>query len=93
MKNSFSFRKQRQIAYFFAFSLDLFISKSLENSRLTEELINNNPWGIEIEKSLKCDKRFLFSRSATVWHENFVGVKFNLQIGDFLCFAGANFYG
>ena len=48
--------------------------------------------GDKIEKSLKCDKRILFSRSATVWHENFVGVNyFNLQIGDFLCFAGANF--
>ena len=47
--------------------------------------------GNKIEQSLKCDKRILFSRSATVWHENFVGVNFNLQIGDFLCFAGANF--
>ena len=47
--------------------------------------------GDKIEKSLKCDKRILFSRPATVWLENFVGVNFNLQIGDFLCFAGANF--
>ena len=47
--------------------------------------------GDKFEKSLKCDKRILFSRSATVWHENFVGVNFNLQIGDFLCFAGASF--
>ena len=43
--------------------------------------------GDKIEKSLKCDKRILFSRPATVWHETFVGVNFNLQVGDFLCFA------